>query len=67
MSRGIIKTENAMHKAKKGKWIAVTLAGLFVLISLGIVTGSVDRIIDACKAFIYCNASELLDKTGQHK
>jgi len=62
-----MKREIVMHKAKKRKWLAVSLAGLFVLISLGIVTGSTDRIINACKAFIYCNASELPEKTGQHK
>jgi len=62
----IIYEKNSMNNAKKRKVFIICFTGLIALIILGILSGSYERIINLCKAYIYCNSSELPHKTTQN-
>ncbi len=49
--------------AGKRKLIYLPLTGLIILVSMGFLTDSFDNIAKMYKAYIYCNAAELPDKS----
>jgi hypothetical protein len=52
-----------MSRRKKQQLIFYACAGLMILMSLGIFTGTFEKVIRLCKAYIYCTGAELPDKT----
>lgn len=56
MSQSAVK---AGSKNKKRKLLTVLLTGFLLFAVAGIFTGAFDNVFNFCKAFIYCNTSEL--------
>jgi len=53
---------NTYKKMKKRKIIMIILAFTLLFSTVGIATGLFDKVVSACKAFIYCEGAPLETK-----